>query len=342
MSEEQQNNNEKVVLFPGVVEKLVAKGMEALKGKLFSEAHTYFQQSLQIEPDHPQGRFGLALSLIEQSRLEEAKEVTEKMLKEDIGNYYDILQVHISLLVQLGNYEEVVILLEAIIAEEKLPAKLAESLYHLLHFSRQMIGNDTKIEMEKGLTEVPNELLHMLHSGSLENQWLAIQMLGKMSDDIFMEAVCNFLKDNQQDPVLKSIILQLMKEKKLKSIVEVSKFGRVLSINIENLEDVFHEKFGKDALSIVASKIENENPSLYEVISQICWHYLFAIYPLSPEPLNASLWAAALHKVGIDMAGFEEDFDELEIAHQYNVDVDEMLSCANKVIEIEQQAFKGN
>ncbi|MCT8137479.1 tetratricopeptide repeat protein [Anaerobacillus sp. CMMVII] len=202
---EEQKKQEKVVLFPGVVDKLVGKGMEALKEKQFSAALSFFEQALAIEPDHPQGRFGVALSLIEQSRLEEAKEVTEKMLKEDIGNYYDILQVHISLLVQLGYYDEVVAMLEGIMAEEKLPANLAESLYHLLHFSRQMVDDGVPVEIGEDIQIPPEDLIHMLNEGSPEKQWLAIQMLGKLSNQVFLEAVKIFLKTEKHDPVLKAL-----------------------------------------------------------------------------------------------------------------------------------------
>lgn len=339
MKEEKKKLQENVVFFPGVVEKLVGKGMEALKEKHFPAALSFFLQALEIEPDHSQGRFGVALSLIEQSRLEEAKEVTEKMLKEDIGNYYDILQVHISLLVQLGHYEEVVAMLEGIIEEEKLPANLAESLYHLLHFSRQMVKDRVPIEVAEDFQAPSEELLHMLNEGSPKKQLLAIQMLGKMPGNVFFEAVKDFLKEDKHDPVLKSFILQLLKEKNINENLEIHKFGNVININVSDFESVFHEKFGKDALDLVAKHLESENPSLLEVISQIWWQYLFALYPFAPEPLNSRLWAAAIHKIGGEMTGLDED--ELLIAKQYHVDLEEMLCCTSKILKMEQEVFKG-
>jgi tetratricopeptide (TPR) repeat protein len=336
---EEQKKLEKVVLFPGVVAKLVGKGMEALKEKQFSEALSYFEQALEIEPDHPQGRFGVALSLIEQSRLEEAKDVTEQMLNEDIGNYYDILQVHISLLVQLGHYDEVVSMLEGIMEEEKLPANLAESFYHLLHFSRQMVEDGTPVEVAEDIQVPPEDLIQMLNEASPEKQWLAIQMLGKMSSNVFFEAVKDYLKIDKRDPILKSMILQLLKEKHIDEEIEIHKFGKKIIITVSEMENVFHEKFGKDTLAIVAEQLESENPSLFEMITQLWWHYLYALYPISPEPLSSKLWAAALHKVGGEMTGLDED--ELQLARQYNVNLEEMLLCSTKIMKLEKEAFKG-
>lgn len=338
MNEKQKKVKEKVVLFPGLVEKLVVKGMDSLKEKKFSKACTFFEQALEIEPDHPQGRFGVALSLIEQSRLDEAKKVTEKMLKEDIGNYFDILQVHISLLVQLGQYDEVVSMLEVIIAEEKLPANLAESFYQLLHFSRQMEDDGAKIEFDEDLKQPPEELIQMLNFGSMEKQLLAIQMLGKMSTTVFIQATKEFLVNAEYDPVLKSIALQLLKEKNVDEDIAIHKFGKEITINIADLEDVFHEKFGKNTLGILAAHLENDNPSLFEMVSQTWWHYLFAIYPISPNPLNPSLWAAAIHRVGVEVIGL--DWDDLEIASQYEVVVDEMLACSAEIMKVEKETYK--
>lgn len=338
MNKKQKKVKDKVVLFPGLVEKLVAKGMGSLKEKKFPEACTFFEQALEIEPDHPQGRFGVALSLVEQSRLDEAKKVTEKMLKEDIGNYYDILQIHISLLVQLGQYDEVVSMLEVIIAEEKLPANLAESFYQLLHFSRQMEEDGVKIEIEEDLKQPPEELIHMLHFGSTEKQLLAIQMLGKMSTTVFINAMKEFLVNTQYDPVLKSIALQLIKEKDVDEEISIHKFSKEITINIADLEDVFHEKFGKNTLEILALHLENDNPSLFEMVSQTWWHYLFAMYPISPNPLNQNLWAAAIHRVGVEVIGL--DWDDLEIARKYEVDVDEMLACSTEIMKVEKETYK--
>ncbi|MCT8137480.1 hypothetical protein H1D32_06810 [Anaerobacillus sp. CMMVII] len=130
----------------------------------------------------------------------------------------------------------------------------------------------------------------------------------------------------------------MLKDKKVDELIEIHKFGNVITINASEFENVFHEKFGNDTLALVAEQLENENPSLLEMITHIWWHYLYALYPISPEPLSANSWAAAIHKLGTEMTGFDED--ELRLAKQYNVTVEEMLHCAAKIMKIEQETFK--
>lgn len=338
MSKERKDK-ENIVLFPGLVDKLVTKGMDHLKEKKLSEALSFFQQSLKIEHDHPQARFGVALCLVEMGRLEEALEQTEQMLKEDIGNYYDILQVHISLLVQLGKYKEVVLMLEGIIAEEKLPVHQAESIYHLLHFSRQMVDVGDAIEnenpQESGLDL--EQLTEMLYQSSVDQQRSAIKLLVNNNSDEARYALKLFLKDEKQDPILKSYILQMFKQYKIEDCFDVHKYGKHMKVTTSELEDVFHEKFGNDTLKILAGELENENPSLMQVLSQVWWHFLFSLYPLSPLPIAPSLWAAALYTVGGEITGI--DIDENEISRRYGHSIETIRSTANQILEIEMGTF---
>ncbi len=178
MGKQAKGQDDNVILFPGLVAKLVEKGMASLKEKKYYDALTYFKQSTDLEPKHPQARYGLVITNIELRQLEEAKKHCESMLNEGIGDYYDVLQVYVSLLVQLGDYQEVVDLLEVVIAEEKLPPKMAESFFHLLEFSRQMTGNENDEDIEGNLLEVApsrKELIQALEKGDPDQQWGAIQ-----------------------------------------------------------------------------------------------------------------------------------------------------------------------
>ncbi|MCD8500983.1 MAG: tetratricopeptide repeat protein [Bacillaceae bacterium] len=330
-----RKDKEKIVLFPGLVDKLVTKGMDHLKEKNLTEALSYFQQSLEIEDDHPQGRFGVALCLVEMGRLEEALDKTEQMLKEDIGHYYDILQVHISLLVQLGKYKEVVTMLEGIMAEEKLPVNQAESLYHLLHFSRQMVDAGDAIEIEEidETSNNMNDLIDALYHASIDQQRSTIKLLMSNNSERARVALKQFLKDEEQDPVLKSFILQMFKQNKIEDCFEVHKYGKSVRVTTSQLEDVFHEKFGKETLKVLAEDLESENPSLMQVLSEVWWHFLFSLYPISPLPIDPSLWAAALSIVGSEITGI--DTDEQEISERYGHTPEMIRMLANQILEIE-------
>ncbi|WP_235849085.1 tetratricopeptide repeat protein [Bacillus alkalicola] len=343
MGKQTEGHEDNIVLFPGLVDRLVEKGMSALKEKKYYEALNYFQQSIELEHTQSQARYGLVITNIELNRLEEAKKHCESMLHEGVGQYYEVLQVYVSLLVQLGNYSEVETILESVISEEKLPPKMAESFYQLLEFSRQMTDSSSEIETlmeeEPEFNSLTNkeEWIRLLEQGKPEQQWGAIQKLKQVKTEEVKKTYEEFLKGKNNNPVLKSYLLQILMELDVKGTFEVYKFGETFKVHIENLEDVFHEKFGSRVIQVLEGELGQESPSLFEMVQQVWWHYLFALYPKSPEPLDASVWAAALHITGVSLMNGEEEAGK--IAKRYSADEAEVMKAVKHMKGIESQLY---
>ncbi|WP_096189596.1 DUF3196 family protein [Evansella halocellulosilytica] len=337
MGKQENGHEDNVILFPGLVAKLVEKGMSSLKEKKYYDALRYFQESTELEASHPQARYGLVITNIELNRLEEARNHCESMLHEGIGQYYDVLQVYVSLLVQLGDYKEVVHLLETVIAEDRLPPNMAESFYQLLDFSRQMASDQAGIEedYDDSVDNITNteELIQKLEGGDPDQQWGAIQRLSQINSPRVQDAYQSFLKGKENNPVLKSYLIQILKELHSTDTFEVHKFGETFEVNINQLEDIFHEKFGANVLNRLNETLAQKSPSLYEMVQQVWWHYLFALYPKSPVPLHTETWAAALHILGSALVEGEETAEE--IIDQYDVDEKEVESAVVHMKEIE-------
>lgn len=336
---DKEKEERKIVYFPNVAGKLADKGMAALKEKKVKQAHEHFSQLLEIDPEHPQGHFGLVLSLVEMGELTEASERCETMMQQGIGEYYDIFQVYISILVQLGKYQRVVTMIEAVLQENQLPSNIAESLYQLLHFSRKMTSYDiAEDEQYDAVHEEDAEMLiNYLESEKTEKQWLAIQKLSNVSEEKSIPAYLTYINATGKDPLLKSLVLQVLREKKLDQEVTIHKFGREITINPSTMTDIFAQEFSLDVKKKLSDYVEQENPVLFEMCMQIWWHYLFAISPFEPEPKNSSVWAAAVHKVASDING--ESYTNQEISNLYGVKSSEFEVPANRIKRIENQPF---
>ncbi|MFK3958223.1 tetratricopeptide repeat protein [Guptibacillus hwajinpoensis] len=336
---DKEKHERKIVYFPNVAGKLVEKGMAALKAKEIKEAHKHFSQLLEIEPDHPQGNFGMVLSLVEMGDLKEASERCETMMQQGIGDYYDIFQVYISILVQLGKYQKVVTMIEAVLQENQLPSNIAESLYQLLHFSRQMTSYDidSDDEFETVQEEDADKLIAYLESDKTEKQWLAIQKLSAVNEKKSIPVYLTYLNATDKDPLLKSLVLQVLREKELNQEVIVHKFGREITVNPSELKDIFLQDFSLSVKSKLSHVVEQKNPALFEMCMQIWWHYLFAISPFEAEPSNSAVWAAAVHKVASEMNG--EDLLNEELSDYYEVKPSEFEVAANRIMNIENQPF---
>ena len=100
-----EKNRTNVIPFPNLKDRLLEKGMDALKGKNFQEALIMFSDAKKLDQDQAEIHLGIALCLMELGELEDAKKVCKKMLLEDIGHYFTVLQVYLTILIQLRQYE---------------------------------------------------------------------------------------------------------------------------------------------------------------------------------------------------------------------------------------------
>ncbi len=96
------------------------------------------------------------------------------MLNEGYGHYFTVLQVYMTILIQLKQYEEVKSTIEAVLEENQSPAESAEQFYRSLEFSRKMTDPDQQdeaweeeyediLDAEKVLNS-PAEQMNLIHS----------------------------------------------------------------------------------------------------------------------------------------------------------------------------------
>ncbi|MGE6629047.1 DNA damage checkpoint antagonist DdcA [Bacillus sp. NPDC077027] len=305
-----------VILFPGLKERLIEKGMTALKDKQYQEALHLFSEAKSFDEDEESDiHLGMAICFLELGELQEAKRVCEKMLNEGYGHYFTVLQVYMTILIQLKEYEEVKQTIEAVLEENHLPPESAEHFYKLLEFSRKMIespeeivedfeGENNEWNAEEILTKTDQQV-HFIHSLKDRNITPHIGLLNTI------------LQKPNANPVVKSLILQLLSDHEYAKPVHIIKFGD--SLTLVPSEAVKPEKMPllQQVLRILDDTLGNENPTLYQRVEELWRRHLFVLYPFLPKYTDPSLWAAALHKVGYEMHGIEIEMNELHILYEF-------------------------
>ncbi|TSB46268.1 tetratricopeptide repeat protein [Alkalicoccobacillus porphyridii] len=341
-SHHSKDNN--IILYPGLVRRLLELGMESLKVKEGQSAYDYFKQAESIEPDNPKVRFGKMLSLVELGRLEEAVQLTDKLLKEGTGDYYENLQVHISLLVQLSRYEEVIEILDVVLAESQLPSQHAESLYKLLHFSRQMTEDEYLTDSYPiHLDSDESDMLELedLQSDSPQKQWQSIQLL---STSNFQQAVPNlitYIEDSSKDLLLRSYALQLLMKWEVQQDIHISKLGQSKTVSPATLaKNEQMSNCSTKMKGILSQELEHENPILYEMATQLLIMHMLVLFPFYPKEEEMTTWAASFHLLACERLAM--DCNEETIAMRYGCNVSALLEHAALVEEVEGNVFKQN
>ncbi|GAF64114.1 tetratricopeptide repeat protein [Alkalihalobacillus trypoxylicola] len=337
MSEKGNKPTSKIIPYPGLVRRLIEKGMDSLKEKNPQYAYQLFKEASNYEPDHPQVRFGIVLCLVELGRLEEAVEMTTALLHEDIGDYYDNLQVHISLLVQLSRYHEVVELLDAVLSENRLPANHAESFYQLLHFSRQMIADDSSLLQIEETLVVNEHALSMLHSEKVSLQWQGLQLLEKIEEEYAHDALIAFIENTENDDLLRSIALEILHNHQVKKVIHIEKFSRSKEVSPKELFTVYNSPFGQEVSQVLEDFLESENPNLLEMISQLVWSHFYALYPFNPIPNTPKVWACCFYLVMAQRMGIDVDNEWVEKTSNHTVE--QLMPYLKEIEDVESSTF---
>ncbi|WP_246940967.1 tetratricopeptide repeat protein [Bacillus pinisoli] len=334
MKQPNPNQPGNLVPFPNLKQRLLDKGMDALKHKKYQEALDLLQQTIEMDPDLEEVQLGIVVCLFELGQLEEAKEKCQVMLKQDIGDYFEVLQIYLTILVQLGQYKEVESTIEAVLQEGDFPSQTVETFYRLLDFSRKMNVNK---EVEQ--TQPEFEVEQLLEDISIADQLSIIQALRSESHGIsFSYAVIDsFLLDETKHPLVKTAILHMFMEKEISRSLEIEKFGRRMTIQTGELQEVSQHPFTLAVLTLLDDTLGNENPSLFEVVKEIWYRQLSVLYPFLPYPEEEVIWAAGLHKVGYDFHGI--DIESEEIAELYQIAARDLRFASSQIREIEEISF---
>ena len=331
----QKKNN--VVQFPNLKERYLDKGMAFLKEKKYHAALDMFAEAKKLNEDKAEIHLGMAICLMELGELSEAKDICKKMLQEDIGHYFTVLQVYLTILIQLREYQEVQSTIEAVLEENHLPAESAEHFYKLLEFSRKMNQNEVEF-MEDEDDEDSNETLYIedvLHDP--QKQMAYVQSLRDRNINKHMNTLRLLLEGEEVHPTIKSMILHVMIEHELEKEVTVKKFGETISVVPAELKDPADDPFAKKVLNYLDDTLGNENPTLFEAVKELWIRHLYVLYPFLPQPNDVKLWAAALHAVGYSLHGISIDDEEIE--QIYDKPTTSLQAACEKIYKIEEISY---
>ena len=120
-----------MVVFPGTLERLHREGREAMERDLHEEAVRYFESVLEIDPDDHSVFDGLAISLYEMKEYDRAKEFALLAMQNQAGDYIELLELYLSISIQLQQYEEVELTIQGLLEKGMIPENSLQKFQYL-------------------------------------------------------------------------------------------------------------------------------------------------------------------------------------------------------------------
>lgn len=334
-----------VIFFPGLEKRLTDKGLEKLEKKKFHEAIKLLEEAREYDPDNDEILIGLVLAYFEASSFKKAKELAKEMLHKGIGDYLQMVDLYLTVLIQLHEYQEIVATIEALLDEKEIPPEKHDHFLTILQFSRRMAENrqpDKDLDIESDTIDIqPDETniqeLNLFSIDNLNEQMLLVSSLAEKNIRPHLSEIADYLAAEAGHPFLKTILLTLLKEQEIDKELTVVKFAKEKKVIPAQLPEVREEPRLKEVKAFLEAQLESENPGLFDSTIRMAERNFFISYPFELEPKSTAAWAAAFHHLAHYYLGMDSKVNQL--AGEYEAPVEKIEEAMAMIEVIEKISY---
>ncbi|MEL3974640.1 tetratricopeptide repeat protein [Rossellomorea oryzaecorticis] len=274
-----KNNEEKgkVLQFPGLKERLLEKGVQALENGDIQESADLLTQAYEMEPENPDINTALVLALYENKQYDEAKVICKEMLLEGIGEYFEVVDMYLMILIQLHQHQDVIDTINALFEEKEVPFEKEEHFKKLLHFSEKVLdGKEPGTEMKEE-PEIPETAI--LKDKSLEEQTLIAAQLVHQNIRPYLSELLSYLSEETSHPFLQSMIVNVLREHGYDKEISINKLNKEVKVTPSMLQDVFETDSFMKVSEELDELLSQRNPSLFQHALELVKRHSFLMYP---------------------------------------------------------------
>jgi tetratricopeptide (TPR) repeat protein len=336
---ERAKRKDNIIFLPGLEKRLTDKGLESLQNKRYQEAITLLEEAKEHDPENSDILIGLVLAYFEAGAYTKARELANEMLLKGIGDYFHMVDLYLTILIQLHEYQEIVLTIEALFDEKEIPPERHDHFLTILQFSRRMADNDNQQEPieEPKEEDTHPKVLNLSSLKSLNEQMLAISNLAEKNIRPYMDEIKEYLNSNEGHPFLKTMLLSLLKEQEYDKEIVVKKFGEDQSVVPTELPDIQSQPRMKEIEYLLEKRLEHSDPYLFENIKGMVERIFFISYPFEFAPEEVSAWAGAFHLLVLDYLGMDSDLRD--ISNEYEISTEKIEQALIKIRELEEISY---
>ncbi|WP_223591100.1 tetratricopeptide repeat protein [Neobacillus bataviensis] len=326
-----------VIFFPGIEKRLTDKGLESLHNKKFQEAITLLEEAKELDPENDDILIGLVLAYFEAGSFKKARKLANEMLLKGIGDYFQMVDLYLTILIQLHEYQEIVSTIEALLEEKEIPLDKHDHFLTILQFSQRM-AESRKLDInEPEIEENHPRQLNLLSSNNLNEQMLLISNLAEKNIRPYVPEIEEYLITEEGHPFLKTILLTLLKEQEIDRELKITKFSQENTVIPTQLPDVRQQPRMIQIKALLENQLESSDPILFENISGMIERIFFISYPFELPPANSASWAAAFYTLAQEYMGIDPKITK--VTQEYGVTQQEIEQARDQIELIEKISY---
>lgn len=262
-----------VIVFPTTVNRLLSDGMAYLKEEKYIEAREALHQVLSYEPDNAAALGAYSYCLFELAEFDEALDVCKELLNIGPLHYLETMELYISILMQLRQYDEAEGVIEALIEEGVLPEERLDQYRQLRELNERIAANATSEKVDSELYDLEPFL-----ALSPMEQERRIMDLPPESFGPLKKKLLAIVEHDDSDMLTKTYILFILHQEKISGTVQVGKFQFNADFDISKLPDPVQS----ERLQSIKKYIEealSKDPTRLEMVLELFDRHTYLLYP---------------------------------------------------------------
>ena len=275
-----------IVMFPGALEQLIEKGLDAVEDADYAEAVEAFEQAYHFDPENTRLFAPYAVSLYETKDFTLAKEVATKLLHSGTTEYLDAMELYLAISIQLQDYEEVEMTIETLFDEDIVPPGMVKKFNYLRELNKRLSYRYVREEMEPQkqntitLDEFIRETTEMQQNilATFENREL---------DGAIKKMLSQIVEKENLHPIVITYALVLLHDSGYDREVTVSKFGRSKTVIPTEIELPGQDERSIEVVNQIGSLFEKD-PSRMQMAIDASLRYGIIAYPFCWDGFSTS------------------------------------------------------
>ncbi|WP_158587519.1 tetratricopeptide repeat protein [Neobacillus notoginsengisoli] len=342
-----KSGEENIILFPNVERRLAEKGIEALQVKNYREAADFLEQAYELDPANSDVMAALVLAYFEAGALRKAKELCREMLLTGAGDYFQLTEMYLTILIQLHEYSEITEVLEALFEEREVPPEKTEHFQTILEFCKRMAENeplhksmeqlDEDNPAYKEAVEIRPGELDFFKLNDLREQVVIAGKLASQPIDPLLPEIRRFLGADTGHPFLKTMLLNVCKEQQINTPLTVMKFGIKQDFIPNELPELHLIPIEVKIARLLEEELEQSEPVLLESVLSLVHRHYIAVYPFELKPVSPAAWAAAFHYTAIAYLGSSPDMES--VGQIYKGEEGDMAKAVKWIEKVEEISY---
>lgn len=321
------SQNNKIVLFPGMVEKIIERAHEAAESSRYAEANELFEQVLTYKDGDEYMLSVFAHSLYEVKNFVRAKEICEDLIALQPEFYFEVMELYLTICMQLKEFQQVDKIIQTLFDQHVIPIEQQEKFLRIQRLNQRIAENKQKLEQENQAESLLKEQIDVDQFLNLTvmEQLIRVQQFSEANIRPYKDFFKALIESESLHPYIQSLLLILLVEQEVSIEISVEKFGLEKQINPSEYPLPTKLPQFEQIYRILAEEFD-QNPTTMDMLQQVLSKHAIVAYPFEWIPYHSNDVANTYVSYVNAMFGQIED---------YNYDIMKKIQLLDKLSELQ-------